>query len=101
MNILLKAAVVIGATSRLSSIISTEEITAPLRYKIEDWAHGHKLYSFPERLGYLVTCPRCSSVWAAAGVLALSTVPAAVPVLTVLAVSQAAIVVLNRLESAE
>lgn len=48
------------ATYRLTRLITTDEISEPLREKI--WANHPPDTS---RLGYLITCNWCTSVWAA------------------------------------
>lgn len=53
------------AVHRLTRLVTTDEVTAPVRDRITEAA--------PEgRAAYFVTCPWCVSVWAAAGWLALS-----------------------------
>jgi len=70
-NGLLRAAVVVVATKRLTELIISDEITAPLRYRLDSWAFGKEMYSLPERVSYAAGCVRCSSIWAAGAVLAM------------------------------
>lgn len=51
------------ATHRLTRLVTTDEIAAPVRELI--WKN------FPPestKLGYLITCPWCTSIWVGAGV---------------------------------
>ena len=48
------------ATYRLTRLITRDEITAPLREKV--W-ESHPPHS--SKVGYVLTCEWCSSVWAA------------------------------------
>lgn len=47
------------ATYRLTKLITTDEITEPLRERV--WANHPPESS---RLGYLITCNWCTSIWA-------------------------------------
>ena len=68
----LSDAVVVGlAVARLTTLVTTDEITEPLRRKVDDWARGYPVGSVRERLAYLVSCSKCTSVWAAGAVLGL------------------------------
>lgn len=60
------------ATSRLTRLVTEDEITAPLRDRVESWAAGAAEGSLKERLAYIPTCRACSSVWAAGIVLGLT-----------------------------
>lgn len=96
----LKAAVLVAATARIATLVSKDEIMAPVRYKIDDWADGKPYGSVPERLQYLINCHRCSSVWAAGAVLVLNAAgPAGAAVLGVLALSQAGMSLIEVLET--
>lgn len=53
------------AVYRITRLIVTDEITAPLRDPIIDWLDEHE----HPKLAYLLSCPWCASVWAAAAVL--------------------------------
>ena len=55
------------ATARVTRLIVQDEISAPLRA----WAFRHDKNS--QHIGYIVSCPYCTGVWAAVGVLALMT----------------------------
>lgn len=83
------------ATARLTSLIAEDEITAPIRKRVDEWANGHPEGSLRERLNYLVTCSRCVSVYAGGAVLAASLVPPLRPLLRTLAASQAGLVILT------
>lgn len=61
-----------AATTRLTELVVKDEVSSPIRYTIEDWAKDAPMYSFRERMSYLVSCPRCVSIWAAGVVLGLS-----------------------------
>lgn len=61
----LDAAVAVAATHRLTTLVVKDEITRPIREKVEDTFGGES------RLTYLVNCPACTSVWAAAVVTVL------------------------------
>jgi len=53
------------ATHRLTKLVLDDELTRPVREAV--WRR------FPPestRLGYVLTCPWCSSIWVAAGVVA-------------------------------
>lgn len=54
------------ATYRLTRLVVSDEITAPLREKVID-RFGHPEDS---KVSYLVTCPHCVSVYAALGISA-------------------------------
>lgn len=83
--------ILIAATQRLTQLIAEDEITAPLRNKIEVWAEKYPEGSFPDRLAYAINCKACSSVWAAGLVLGVSRLRVAKPVLQALALSAAAL----------
>lgn len=51
------------ATHRLTRLVLTDKISQPLRDKV--WA---KFDPGSTRLGYLITCPWCTSIWIGAGV---------------------------------
>lgn len=53
------------ATARTTRLITTDEITRPLRRL------AHRADPRARHVGYLVACPYCSGVWAAIGVLGL------------------------------
>lgn len=61
------------AVHRLTRLVVDDEVSAPLR----EWAQGAKedtpvAWRERTRLGYLVACPWCVSMWAAAGWAALT-----------------------------
>lgn len=51
------------ATSRITRLVNKDQITAPLRKRVKETGN--------ESLSYLVGCPACVSVYAAAAVLVL------------------------------
>lgn len=53
------------ATARVTRLIVVDEISAPLR-KL-----AHQADKNSRHIGYIVSCPYCTGVWAAAGVLGL------------------------------
>lgn len=61
-NGLLRAAVAAMATKRLTELIVSDEITAPVRYWLDSWSVGQEMYSLPERVSYAARCVRCSSI---------------------------------------
>jgi Protein of unknown function (DUF1360) len=70
------------ATQRLTRLLTRDQVTAPLREAVfarhPDSSRG---------LGYLVTCPHCISIHAAAAVLLLRTTPPGRALTTILAAS--------------
>lgn len=73
---------------RLTSLVTRDEITQPLRDKVDELALGKPYGSFPERFQYLINCPLCASVWAGALVVLLAKFPAGRFVVEMLALSQ-------------
>lgn len=74
------------ATYRLTRLLLVDSLTEPLRERV--WRRYPPESS---RLGYLLTCPWCASVWAASALLLLGSItPAADTVATVLALSAVA-----------
>lgn len=59
------------ATARTTRLITKDEITAPLRGLAHHYDPGSK------HVGFIVTCPYCAGVWAAAGVTGLLALTAA------------------------
>jgi Protein of unknown function (DUF1360) len=53
------------ATARTTRLITKDEITSPLR------GLAHRLDKDSRHIGFIVTCPYCAGVWAAAGVTGL------------------------------
>jgi hypothetical protein len=89
------------AAARLTSLVAEDELTQPIRNAVDDWAQVAPDSSLRNRLAYLVSCSRCVSVWAGAGILLAQTVPAARPLVKVLALSQAALGALTVLDAIE
>ena len=99
MNVL-KAVTLAAATARVASLVSKDEIMAPVRDKVDEWALGAPYGSLPERVQYLINCHRCSSVWAAGAVLALNALGTPGQFLVgVLALSQAGMSTIEVLEA--
>ena len=57
------------AARRLTQLVTEDEITKLLREPVLRWGERHHEGSWQDRIAYLVSCPACSSVWAAAAVL--------------------------------
>lgn len=68
----LPALVAVLATQRLTQLVTEDEITRPIRQKVDAWAGDAPEFSFKERLAYAVECPACTSIWAAGAVAGLS-----------------------------
>ncbi|HEX6681566.1 MAG TPA: DUF1360 domain-containing protein [Candidatus Limnocylindrales bacterium] len=93
--------VTVLATQRLTQLVVEDEITAPIRDGIVTWSNRYREGSWQDRLGYLVTCPACTSVWAGAALLAAAHHPVGRLLARVLAASGAALLVeavIGRLE---
>lgn len=97
----LTAVIVTAATARLTALIAQDEITNPIRDRLEDWSRDAPEGSFKERVTFLVNCTHCVSVWAAAGILLTNAWPRTRPVVVMLAASQAAISTLALIEMVE
>ena len=89
------------AVARLTSLIAEDEITAPLRDAVDRWVGDAPQYSLKERIGYLVSCPRCVSVYAAAGILIAGRMRWGRPLVKVLAASQSGLAALTALDYLE
>lgn len=74
------------ATRRVTGLLIEDEITAPARDRILGSSDNYWLT-------YLLTCRRCSSVWAAAAVLILSKFKAGSAILDTLALSESVIII--------
>lgn len=91
------------AAARLTTLITSDTITAPLRDKISPPTapppHPHTNHRIPlPNPAYIPTCPRCASIYAAAtatALLAARARPIPRAILTTLALSQAAIYLNN------
>lgn len=81
------------ATRRLTQLVVEDEITRPARELVTNWADRHRTGTMPDRIGYLVDCPACASVWCAGVVMVLRRFRAGRWVIGVLALSGAALVV--------
>jgi hypothetical protein len=60
------------AVHRLTRLATEDEITRPLRERLTRWAAGDAYRAARPRVGYLLTCPWCMSIYAAAGWAALT-----------------------------
>jgi len=90
------------ATTRLTALITQDEITQPIRDKVEAFATQNPnspLHTL--KLDYLVSCSRCVSIYAAGTTLALYAFRPTRPLVKLLALSQAAILALQALEALE
>lgn len=81
------------AVARLTQLVVEDEITSPIRDKVDELAKASGKYEGPwNPVDTAINCSACTSVWAAGGVL---TAEAAGPVgrflVKVLALSQAAL----------
>ena len=81
------------ATRRLTQLVIEDEITRPVREVVTRWADRHPPGTFPDRIGYLVDCPACASVWCAGAVMVLRRFRAGRWVLGVLALSGASLLI--------
>lgn len=90
-----------GAVLRLTALVTEDEITEPIRSKVELKAMGKPYGSLPERAAYLVTCHRCVSIWAAGAVLVLERFKLGRALVDLLALSQAEILVKEAINRAE
>lgn len=79
------------ATQRLTQLIVDDEITRPVRQRLNKWAKDAPDFSMPERIATAVGCTACTSVWAAGAILTATRVPVLRPLVRVLAASQAAL----------
>jgi len=64
------------ATYRLQRLVTTDQITAPLRDRI---FNRYPDTSTALSLSYLISCPHCTSVHAAAAVIVMRTAPLPAP----------------------
>lgn len=93
--------VVALATKRLTQLLVEDELTRPLREKIDHWARGAEEFSLRDRVATLVMCPACMSVWSAGAVLLAHRHPVGRLLARVLAASAAALIleaIVGRLE---
>lgn len=96
---MLRLATLILATTRLTTLITQDEISAPLREKVDRAAtQDPHSRAATLRLPYLLSCNRCTSVWAAAATLLLYAHPRTRPIPQLLALSQAAITTFTLLD---
>lgn len=81
------------AAKRLTQLVVEDEITRPLREPVLQWGEKHEEGTWQDRIAYLVSCPACSSVWAAAAILTLGRFRPGRYLVSVLAVSQATLAI--------
>jgi hypothetical protein len=84
------------AAARLTTLITRDEITAPLRSKVESAPPNSLIQRF--KLDYLTSCPQCVSIHAAAATLLAARIPPLRPLLKILALSQLALALLDAQE---
>lgn len=89
------AILVAAATARLTRLVAQDEVTRPLRDRVDLLASGRPEGHPLERLSYLINCTKCVSIWAGGFCLALSRTHTGRQVLGVLAASEASIAVLS------
>ncbi len=83
--------VLVLATQRLTKLVVEDEITSPVRQRIDAWAGDSPEGTLKERINFAVNCGACTSVWAAGAVLLADRFPAGRLLLRVLAGSSAAL----------
>lgn len=88
---LLQAVRVGLAVHRLARLVTEDEVMRPVREKVSGWALGAPEFSIRERVNTLIGCDRCMSVWAAAAVIALETLPPGRILTSILAASDVSI----------
>lgn len=81
------------AARRLTQLITEDEIAKPLREPILAWGEKHAEGTWQDRVAYLVSCPACSSVWAAGAILIARRIPYVRHLVPVLAISQATLAI--------
>lgn len=87
------------ASTRLTTLITQDEITAPLRASLQARADSDPLsLAASYKIPYLLSCNRCVSVYAAAAILTLDSFRLTRPVTRLLALSQVAITLLDALD---
>lgn len=91
-------AVIALAVARLTTLVVEDEITRPVRERVQWWANGADEFSVRERLSTLLRCQKCVGIWSAAAVLAAARIPVLRPAVNVLAAAQAALAVTTILE---
>lgn len=92
-------AIMVLAIMRLTTLITDDEITRPLRDLFKRKAFAGSRAADWVDAG--INCPRCVSVWAAGGVIIASRVRLGAFLVNVLAGSQVTIVALGLLEKTE
>jgi hypothetical protein len=59
------------AVHRLTKLVTEDQISEPYREKIVLWSEKGSEGSLQDRIGYLVECRACVSVWASAAIIGL------------------------------
>ena len=85
----MNATVLVLATQRLTQLVVEDKIAEPIRDRIASWGESHPEGSVPDRIAYLVSCPACTSVWAAGFVLLARRHPVGRALISTLATSAA------------
>lgn len=97
----LAAPLIIGAaTVRLTLLLSRDEVTQPIRDALDVAAVGAPHGSLVERLSYLFSCHKCTSVWAATAVVGAWTFGGRTgrALVQALAASQAAVMIIEAID---
>ena len=81
----------VAAAHRLTNLIIDDEITRPIREKIMDKTANYWVI-------YLLTCPKCMSIWSAGAIIVLSRSSLGRGLLNTLAISDAVILAETLLE---
>jgi hypothetical protein len=92
-----KALILSLATARLTQLVVDDEITAPVRDKVQKLAATPGLPPWPV-VDEIVNCHACTSVWAGGAVLTAEQVGVGRFLVRVLALSQAALAVKSIIE---
>lgn len=101
MKNLMRAVTAAGAVLRITTLVTEDEITEPIRARVDLEATGAEYGSLIERASYLISCHRCVSVWAAGLVLLLEQFKAGRVLVDLLALSQVEILVKEAVNRAE
>jgi hypothetical protein len=73
MSLLVFGLLALGATGRLTRLLTADKITEPLRHWV---IQRTRTTTAADRASYFVTCPWCVSMWVAPPVIALGWWPA-------------------------
>jgi hypothetical protein len=89
----MKALILSLATARLTQLIVDDEITQPIRDRVDSWGENAPQNSLPERVDTAINCHACTSTWAGAGILVAEQTGVGRFLVRVLALSQAALAI--------